>query len=83
MFRRKRKLDDFRAEIESHLALEIERLREQGLNYVQARAAAYRTFGNVTKAQERFYESGRWIWWEQFWQDVRYSLRILRKSRAT
>jgi len=80
MFGRKRKLDDFTAEIEAHLELEIERLREQGLNEEEARAAARRTFGNVTQARETFYESGRWVSWDHIWQDVRYSLRMLRKT---
>jgi putative ABC transport system permease protein len=80
MFGRKRKLDDFSAEIQTHLQLEIERLQEQGLREEEARAAARRAFGNVTLARERFYESGRWLWWDHFWQDVRYGLRILRKS---
>lgn len=80
MFGRKRKLDDFGAEIQAHLKLETERLEEQGLSYEEARAAAYRAFGNVTKAQERFYESGRWLWWDRFWLDLRYALRMLRKS---
>jgi macrolide transport system ATP-binding/permease protein len=80
MFGRKRKLDDFTAEIEAHLELEIERLREQGLNEEEARAAARRTFGNVTQARETFYESGRWVSWDHIWQDVRYGLRMLRKT---
>jgi putative ABC transport system permease protein len=77
---RKRKLDDFSAEIEAHLQLEIERLQEQGLSEDEARTAACRAFGNVTQTQERFYESGRWLWWDHLWQDVRYGLRMLRKS---
>jgi hypothetical protein len=77
---RKRKLDDFRAEIQAHLKLETERLQEQGLSYEEARSAACRAFGNVTKAQERFYESGRWLWWDHFWRDFLYALRMLRKS---
>src|SRR5579864_4378879 len=80
MFRRKRKLDDFASEIEAHLQLEIERLREQGLNEEQARATARRSFGNILHAEERFYESGRWIWWDHFLQDTRYALRMLCKS---
>jgi hypothetical protein len=32
VFGRKRKLDDFSAEIEAHLQLEIARLQEQGLS---------------------------------------------------
>jgi predicted permease len=76
----KRKLDDFTSEIEAHLQLEIERLQEQGLSADEARAAAHRSFGNVTQSRERFYESGRWLGWDQFWQDVRYGLRMLRRS---
>ena len=80
MFRRKRKQADFNAEIEAHLKLESERLQEQGLGEEQARIAAGRAFGNVTQAQERFYESGRWLWWDHLWQDVRFGLRMLRKN---
>ena len=80
MFRRKRQASDFGAEIEAHIALETERLQEQGLSYEEARTAARRAFGNVTRAQERFYESGRWLWWDHFWHDIRFALRMLRKS---
>jgi predicted permease len=80
MFGRKRKLDDFTSEIEAHLQLENERLQEQGLSADEARAAARRSFGNVTLSRERFYESSRWLGWDHFWQDVRYGLRMLRKS---
>src|SRR6202051_2415394 len=80
MFGRKRKLDDFTSEIAVHLQLEIERLREQGLSEEEARATARRSFGNVLHAEERFYEYGRWLWWDYFWQDLRYGLRMLRKS---
>ncbi|HET9741905.1 MAG TPA: ABC transporter permease [Terriglobales bacterium] len=80
MFRRKRSADDFSAEIEAHLQLEIDRLQEQGLSYEQARTAAYRAFGNTTRARERFYESNRWIGWDNLCQDVRFAWRMLRKS---
>jgi predicted permease len=80
MFGRKRNLDDFTTEIEAHLELETERLREQGLGQEEARAAARRSFGNVTHAEEGFYESSRWLWWDHLRQDVRYGLRMLRKS---
>jgi macrolide transport system ATP-binding/permease protein len=80
MFRRKRKTTDFSAEIEAHMQLETERLREQGLSEDEARAAARKAFGNVTRAKDQFYESGRWLWWDHLRQDVRFGLRILRKS---
>jgi len=80
MFRRRRQDSDFAAEIDAHLQLEQERLREQGFGDEDARALAHRAFGNVTRAQERFHESGRWLWWDAFCQDAGYSLRMLRKS---
>jgi predicted permease len=82
MFGRKRNREgsDFSAEIEAHIELEVERLREQGLSEEEARHAARRAFGNVTRVRERFYESRRWMWWDHFWQDARYSTRLLRKS---
>src|SRR5438045_2843992 len=80
MFWRTRKASDFRDEIETHLQLETARLRERGLNEEDARAAARRAFGNVTQAQERFYESGRWLWWDHLWQDVRHGARMLCKN---
>ena len=82
MFGRKRKLDEFGAEIEAHLQLEFERQRDLGLSEEEARAAARRAFGNVMQAKERFYESGRWLWWDHFWQDVRFGARMLRKHPA-
>src|SRR5215472_8646209 len=80
MFWRKRKTSDFRDEIEAHLQTETERLREQGLSEDDAQAAARRAFGNLTQAQERFYESRRWLFWDHLSQDIRFALRMLRKS---
>ena len=80
MFRRNRKANDFSAEIQAHIQLETERLREQGLSEDEARAAARRAFGNVTRAKERFYESHRWLWWDHLRQDLRFAARMLRKS---
>jgi macrolide transport system ATP-binding/permease protein len=82
MFRRKRKESDFSAEIEAHLQHESERLREQGLSEQEARATARRSFGNVMQAEERFYESGRWLWSDYLWQDLRFGLRMLARNRG-
>src|SRR5207253_11127037 len=80
MFRRKRKASDFSSEMEAHIQLETDRLREQGVSEREARAAARRAFGNVTQAQERFYESGRWLFWDDLGQDLRFAFRISHKS---
>jgi len=80
MFRRKRKLDDFAAEIDAHLEHEIARLREQGLTEEEACTTARREFGNITRASEDFYESHRCLWLDHLAQDIRFGLRMLRKS---
>ena len=80
MFRRRRKASDFSAETEAHIQLEIEHLQESGLTADEARAAARRAFGNVTQAEERFYEARRWLWWDGVSQDVRFGLRMLAKT---
>ena len=80
MFWRNGKQSDFAAEIQAHLELETERLKEQGLSEEEARIAARRAFGNVTQVEEHFYESGRWLGWDHLAQDVRFALRMLRKN---
>jgi predicted permease len=77
MFRR-RKDQDFAAEIQAHLDLETDRLRQEG----RAEGDARRVFGNVAAAQERFYESRRSMWIEHLWRDVRYAIGTLRRSPA-
>jgi predicted permease len=80
MFRRKRTVQDFTSEIQSHLQIESERLQAEGLSEKEARAAARRAFGNLLHAEERFYEFSRWIWWDHFRNDARYAFRMLGKS---
>jgi predicted permease len=80
MFGRKRNPRDFRAEIEAHIEIETERLRAQGLGEEEARTAARLAFGNVALAEERFYEAGRWLWWDHLRADVVYGLRMLAKN---
>lgn len=74
----KRDPSDFDAEVAAHIALEIERLIAEGVPPKAAAARARRAFGNVTRSRESFYESSKWVWWDQFAQDVRYSVRTLR-----
>ncbi len=82
MWFRRRADSDFHSEIESHVRLEADRLIAEGMSPAEALAAARRAFGNVAIARERFYESKRWLWWDQLAQDLRYGLRSLWKSPA-
>ena len=77
---RRRTDGDFHLEIEAHVAIEADRLIAQGVSPEDARHRAARAFGNVTKAQERFYESRRILWLDELRQDVRYAWRGLRRS---
>jgi putative ABC transport system permease protein len=76
MFRR-RKNRDFSDEIQAHIALEADRLRAEGLSEADARAAARKAFGNLGAAEEHFYESTRWLWWDELGNDLRYAFRTL------
>ena len=82
MSTRRRTDEDFAAEVQAHIALETDRLIAEGLSPADARAAALRHFGNVTRARERFHDAHRAIWLEQFARDLRYAWRGLWHSRA-
>jgi predicted permease len=75
-----RREQDFRDEIESHVRIEADRLIAEGLSGREAEAAARRAFGNIAIVREKFYESRRWLGFDQVMQDLRYGLRLLRKA---
>lgn len=79
--RNKRDQSDFRAEIDAHLQLEADRLEAEGMARPEAEAAARRAFGNRTGAEERFFESKRWLWWDNVGRDVRFAARLIAKDR--
>src|ERR1700682_4168327 len=81
MFRRRR-LDDFSEELRAHLAIEMDRLRDEGYDDIKARRISNLNLGNLMLQKERFYEASRWAWLDQLRQDVRYSLRQLRRAPA-
>jgi hypothetical protein len=80
--RHRRKDEDFREEIDAHLAVESARLMADGLNPEDACHAALRSFGNITRAQERFYESRRVGWMDDLLRDLRYAIRTLSRTPA-
>jgi putative ABC transport system permease protein len=77
---RKRTDEDFSEEIRANIALDTDRFIAEGISPEEARSAALRAFGNVTRTQERFYDSGRVIWLDDLQRDVRYACRTFAKS---
>src|SRR4029079_4599078 len=74
--------DELAREIRTHLELEVEERVADGMSEMDARNAARRAFGNVTRTEEdvRAVWARRWL--DEIVQDVRYALRTLRKSRG-
>jgi putative ABC transport system permease protein len=78
-----RRLDrDLSEEIRQHLEERAEELTQNGMSGEDARLAARREFGNVAKLQEDSREVWRWNLIENFFTDLRYAFRQLRKSPA-
>ena len=81
MFWRKRRTEeDFADEIRAHLEHEVERLVDAGMTADDARTAAHRRFGSLTRTREQFHDARTTIWLEQFAQDLRYAWRGLWQS---
>src|SRR5688500_3341430 len=73
---------DFEDEIRSHLELETERLKAQGMSEADAARMARRHFGNVEAARERFYEGRRLVSLDDTLRDMRHALRALLRARG-
>jgi len=71
---------DLDREIRAHLELEAEEQIEAGQSPVEAPYAARRAFGNVTLIQEVTREMWGWTALERLGQDLRYAMRMMRKS---
>jgi predicted permease len=82
MTRGERMVDDLDEDIRDHIARETEDNIARGMSPEDARAAALRAFGNVTRVKEDTRAVWIWVWLEQLGQDVRFALRLLRKTPA-
>jgi predicted permease len=80
MSKDRRSAEDFAEEIRSHIELEADELRAEGLNADEAGRRARVEFGNVGGAQERFYLRSRIQWLDKFARDLRYGFRSLLQS---
>jgi predicted permease len=80
MSRRKRILENLDQDIRDHIEIETQDNIARGMSPDEARYAAMRKFGNVTRVQEETREVWSFVWLEQLLQDIRFGLRMLCKS---
>jgi predicted permease len=77
---RKRMLEDLDKDIREHIARETQDNIERGMLPEEAYYAAKRKFGNVTRVKEDTREVWSFVWLEQLLEDIRFGVRMLRKS---
>jgi predicted permease len=79
---RRRKEEEFREELEFHLATEADEREADGMTEDQATWAARRDLGNVMLLREDTRTLWTWAQLEQLTQDLRYAVRLMFKNRA-
>src|SRR6266436_4956465 len=80
LFSRRRLYGDLSEEIQEHLEEKIEELVANGMSRKEAVATARREFGNVTLIEEDSRNAWRWPSIEDFFMDLRFGARMLRKN---
>ena len=80
MKRRQRMLQDLDQDIRDHLETETQDNIARGMPPEEARYAAMRKFGNVTRAKEDTRAVWNVVWLEQLLEDLRFGLRMLRRN---
>src|SRR5260370_16961429 len=80
LFSRHHQYNDLSEEIQEHLEEKIEELVATGMPRKEATYAARREFGNVRLTEEDSRAVWRWAAIEDFFTDVRFGARMLRKN---
>ena len=80
LFQSKQLDRDLEDELAFHLAMREEKNRERGIEGEEARYAARRHFGNVTRIKEACREAWSFVSLESTWRDLWYGARALAKN---
>jgi len=80
LFSRRDRYSELSESIREHLDEKVADLMDRGMTREQAKHAARREFGNVTRIEERSREVWQWRTLESVLADLKLSLRRLRKS---
>jgi predicted permease len=75
-----KRYDELDEEIRAHIEMSAHEREERGESAEEAHAAARREFGNVGLVKETTRDVWGWAWIERLWQDMRYGLRMMRRS---
>jgi putative ABC transport system permease protein len=79
-FGKRKREEELDEEVRSHLEMAARERAERGEAKEEAERAARREFGNVGLVKETARDMRGWRWVEDLVEDVRYGLRLLRKS---
>jgi putative ABC transport system permease protein len=80
LFRRRRFDREIDDEMQLHIELREKDHAENGFSLQEAHSAARKKFGNALALREATRDSWGWAWLEHLSQDLRFALRMLRKS---
>ena len=80
IFRRSPLTEEMDEELRSHMQLRADDLERSGLDRAQAERQSRIEFGGRERYKEECYEATGSHFFETLWQDVRFALRVLRKS---
>jgi predicted permease len=80
LFSRRRLDEDFDEELRSHLEMAVERNLSRGMNGEEARRAALADLGGIEQTKEIYRDQRGVPMVENFVQDLRFGLRMLRRS---
>lgn len=80
LFRKGRLESDMDDELDFHLQMQIDANLRQGMTAEEARSAALRHLGGVTQVKETYRETHALPVIEVLWHDLRFGIRMLRRS---